>query len=153
VLEAAHRALRRRVIWATCGDRRGDPRAQLLDSETWVGVQPRLLEALGLPADPDEHLNELGVTLDAAWRQVADGLGSNPAVEITAGKLRPHRLGPAPEPPGTAAVRAIVRAVLPRVDFPELLLEVVEITGMAGEFTHIAGSMPRMDDLDVRCAS
>jgi hypothetical protein len=71
VLEALHRGLRRREIYAVGADRWGDPRARLLDGERWESARPRVLEALGLPAEPDAHLQALSVTLDDAYRQVA----------------------------------------------------------------------------------
>ena len=40
-------------------------------------------------------------------------------------------------------------AMLSRVDFSELLLEVTAMTGMDGEISPVAGSMPHVDDLDV----
>ncbi|MEU0375524.1 Tn3 family transposase, partial [Streptomyces sp. NPDC006283] len=35
--------------------------------------------------------------------------------------------------------------MLPKVDFPELLLEVAELTGMADAFTHISGAESHME--------
>ncbi|MGO9898814.1 MAG: Tn3 family transposase, partial [Solirubrobacteraceae bacterium] len=42
VLEALHRGLRRREIYAGRGDRWGDPRARLLDGERWESAKPRV---------------------------------------------------------------------------------------------------------------
>ena len=107
-----------------------------------------MLEALGLPAAPQGHLGPARCVSGRSLGKVADGLGSNPAVEITTGKLSLARLGP-PEPPGIIAVRTMIRAMLSRVDFSELLLEVTAMTGMDGEISPVAGSMPHVDDLDV----
>ena len=76
VLEALHRGLRRREVYADGADRWGDPRARLLDGERWESAKPRVLKALDLPAEPDAHLEALSITLDDAYRQVASELAA-----------------------------------------------------------------------------
>jgi TnpA family transposase len=152
VLEALWRALRRRDVYAHGAGRWGDPRARLLDDTAWGVARPRVLTALGLPADPAEHLDELARDLDAAYRQVADGLPANTAVRIAGGRIELDRLGPEPEPPGTQAVRDAVSGMLPRIDYPELILEVNARTGMFDGFTHITGTDARLEDLDISLA-
>jgi TnpA family transposase len=152
VLEALWRALRRRDIFARGADKWGDPRARLLEDTAWGIARPRVLTALGLPADPEEKLDELAGELDQAYRQVAEGLGSNTAVRIAGGRIELEKLGPEPEPPGTQAVRQAVAAMLPRIDYPELILEVHARTGLFDAFTHITGADARMEDLDISLA-
>jgi TnpA family transposase len=149
VLEALWRALRRRDVFVHGADKWGDPRTRLLDDTAWGIARPRVLTALGLPADPDEKLDELAAELDQAYRQVADGLGANTAVRIAGGRIELERLGPEPEPPGTQTVRDAVAAMLPRIDYPELILEVNARTGMFDAFTHITGTDARVEDLDI----
>jgi len=112
-----------------------------------------VLTALGLPADPDRKLEELAEEVDQAYRQVADGLGANTAVRIAGGRIELEKLGPEPEPAGTLAVREAVAAMLPRIDYPELILEVNARTGMFDAFTHITGSDARPEDLDISLAA
>ncbi|WP_250282027.1 MULTISPECIES: transposase [unclassified Frankia] len=50
------------------------------------------------------------------------------------------------------AARDAVAALLPRVDFAELLLEVFERTGLPDAFTHISGSDARPADFDLSLA-
>ncbi len=153
VLEALWRALRRRDVYAIGADKWGDPRARLLDDTAWGIARPRVLQALDLPADPAGHLAELAGELDTAWRQVADGLPGNTAVQVSGGELHLERLGPEPEPPGMAVVRQAVAAMLPEIDYSELILEVHARTGMLDEFTHITGTDARVEDLDVSLAA
>src|SRR5450755_2281764 len=122
VLEALHRGLRRREIYAVGADRWGDPRARLLDGERWASARPRVLEALDLPADADSHLQALSVTLDGAYRLVAAELaeGNGKAV-IENGQIHLDRLGPAPETPGLKQARGEMVRMMPRVDLPEVL--------------------------------
>jgi uncharacterized protein DUF4158/Tn3 transposase DDE domain-containing protein len=152
VLEVLWRALRRRDVYAHGADRWGDPRARLLDDTAWGIARPRVLTALGLPADPAERLDELARDLDAVYRQVADGLPANAAVRIGAGRIELDRLGSEPEPPGMQAVRDAVAGMLPRIDYPELILEVNARTGMFDGFTHITGTDARLEDLDISLA-
>ncbi|ABW14141.1 transposase Tn3 family protein [Parafrankia sp. EAN1pec] len=148
VLEHLHRALRRKDVYALGADRWGDPRARLLDGDAWEQARPRGLSALGLPEQPTDHLAELVCDLDAAYRQVSAGLPTNSAVQIEGGRIRLDRLAAAPDPAGMEAARDAVAALLPRVDYAELLLEVFERTGLPGAFTHISGSDARPADFD-----
>lgn len=81
-----------------------------------------MLTALGLPADPREHLAELADVLDGTYRQVGAGLAGDDAARICEGKLSLARLEPAPPPEGFATVRDAVTAMLPRIDYLELIL-------------------------------
>jgi TnpA family transposase len=149
VLERLHRLLRRRDIYADWSIRWADPRARLLTEPAWAAARPSVLTSLRLPEQPAEHLAELGGALDAAYRDVAAGLPANTAVSIEKGRLHLARLGPAPEPASLTALRAMCERMLPRVDLPEVLLEVHAWTGFLDEFTHVSGSQPRLDDLPV----
>jgi hypothetical protein len=130
VLETLWQALCRGDVYARGADRWGDPRARLLDDTAWGITRPRILTSLGLSADPRERIKELTRDLDVAYRQVADGLPSNTAVEISEGRIELARLGPEPEPAGMGVVRDAVAEMLPRIDYPELVLEVNARTDM-----------------------
>ncbi|CAI7974465.1 transposase [Frankia sp. Hr75.2] len=152
VLEHLHRALRHKDVYALGADRWGDPRARLPDGDAWEQTRPRVLSALGLPEQATDHLAELVSDLDATYRHVAAGLPTNSAVQIEGGRIRLDRLAAAPDPAGMEAARDAVAALLPRVDYAELLLEVFERTGLPGAFTHISGSDARPADFDLSLA-
>ncbi|MCX5141873.1 Tn3 family transposase [Streptomyces sp. NBC_00338] len=149
VLEHLHRSLRRRDVYARRGDRWGDPRAKLLAGDRWEAAQPTVLTALGLDAEPAAHLAELAGALHGAYHQTVAGLPTNTAVSVKDGKLSLDRLGPAGEPPLMPAFRQLANGMLPKVDFPELLLEVADLTGMTSAFTHISGAEPRMEEFEL----
>jgi len=67
VLEALHRALRRRDIFLTGSRRWADPRARLLAGAEWAATQPRVLAALQLNDEADVHLDKLAERLDTAY--------------------------------------------------------------------------------------
>ncbi|MGO9791510.1 MAG: Tn3 family transposase [Solirubrobacteraceae bacterium] len=85
---------------------------------------------------------------------------SNGASELTAsasargdvienGQIHLDRLGPAPETPGLQRARGEMARMMPRVDLPEVLLEIFAGTGVVDCFTHISGATTRMDELEV----
>ncbi|MGW3134917.1 hypothetical protein [Streptomyces sp. NPDC001139] len=148
VLEALHTALKRRDVFARSADVWGDPRTRLLSGPAWAASRPKVLAALELPGSADEHLAELEARLDETYRHVAEGLPGNAAVEVREGKIRLDRLAAEAEPAGMQPVRDVVDAMLPRIDYPELLLEVHARTGMFDSFEHIGGQVSRPEDLN-----
>ena len=155
VLEHLHRALRRRDVFAVGSDRWGDPRARLLSGDAWERAKPEVLSAFGLSEGPEPHLGEITARLDASYRGVASRLESNQALELTTDgeHLSLARLEAEPEPPSLVTLRATVAGMLPRVDLPELLLEVHAWTGYLDQFTHLSEAGARMDDLAVSVAA
>ena len=149
VLEQLHRALRRRDVYAAAGDRWGDPRAKLLSGPRWDAARPRVLTALGLEEEPAGHLTELTSALHAGYVGVVDGLPTNSADRVVDGRLQHDRLGPVPEPPLTPVLRSLLAGMLPRIDFPQLLLEVAALTGLSAAFTHISGADSRLGGFEV----
>ncbi|MCZ2805628.1 Tn3 family transposase [Modestobacter sp. VKM Ac-2983] len=99
-----------------------------------------MLTALGLHEEPAGHLSELTSALHAAYVQTVDGLPANTAARVEDGRLIMDRLGPTAEPPLMPVLRAQVPAMLPRIDFPDLLLEVAQRTSLASAFTHVSGA-------------
>ncbi|GGV57568.1 transposase [Streptomyces spectabilis] len=149
VLENLHTALKRRDVYAKGADTWGDPRGRLLSGADWQVNRPRVLTALELSGSAGGHLGELEVLLDEMYAHVADNLPGNAAVDIVDGKIRLDRLEAEEEPAGYKMVHDAVQAMLPKVDYPELLLEVHARTGMFDCFEHIGGKAVRADDLDL----
>lgn len=149
VLENLHTALKRRDVHARGADNWGDPRARLLSGADWQVNRPRVLTALELSGSAGEHLGELEVLLDEMYAHVAENLPGNAAVDIVDGKIRLDRLEAEEEPAGYKMVHDAVQAMLPKVDYPELLLEVHARTGMFDCFEHIGGKVARAPDLDL----
>ena len=142
VAAAARHLRQRRRPW-------GDPRTRLLSGDRWVAAQPKVLTALGLEAEPAGHLAEIASQLHAAYVQVAAGLPGNTAVQVEGGKLKLDKLGKAADPKLMPPFRQLVNNMLPAVDFPELLLEVAELTDLPDAFTHISGAPTTMEDFAV----
>ncbi|MDJ0355539.1 hypothetical protein [Paenarthrobacter sp. PH39-S1] len=153
VMDAVHRALRHRDIFVVGGRRWGDPRARLLSDPAWQATKNETLRALQLPDEPTEHLAGVRHSLDARYREAADQLADNPAVRIDeAGKVHLSPLEAKTIPESLTQLRTPVSAMLPRVDLPDVLLEVHSWTGFLSEFSHVSEASARMGQLDVSVA-
>ncbi len=157
-LQAMHAALKRRDLFVIPSQRWGDPRAQLLTADVWQAQRTQVCRMLGLNEHPDPMLERLAQELDEAYRHTADNLPTNEAVHIDRvhgrHELTLSGLDKLDEPPSLLALRTVVAQRLPRVELPELLLEVQAWTGFASDFTHVNEHGARADDLPISmCAA
>nr|WP_202528199.1 Tn3 family transposase [Streptomyces sp. SID5770] len=157
VLEQLHRMLRSKQVFAKNSSKWGDPRAKLLAGEAWERARPTVLASLGLPGLPGEageHLAARAALLDGTYREVAGRLPDNAQIVFDDdGWLHFAALEPEPEPASLLDLRAAVNAMLPRVDLPEVLLEVFSWTGADQAFTSVTGGEARLRDLHVTIAA
>ncbi|MFD8888873.1 Tn3 family transposase, partial [Streptomyces erythrochromogenes] len=150
VLEQFHR----KEVFAKNSSKWGDPRAKLLAGEAWEQAKPTVLASRGLPAAADEHLAARAALLDGIYREVAVRLPDNAQIVFDDdGRLHFAALEPEPEPASLLDLRAAVNAMLPRVDLPEVLLEVFSWTGADQAFTSVTGGDARLKDLHVTIAA
>ena len=98
-------------------------------------------------------MTALADELDRTYRAVAARLPDNPAVRFEkVGDKQELVLSPLDrmdEPASLIALRAKVMAMLPRVDLPELILEIASRTRFTDAFTHISERTARASDLHV----
>ncbi len=155
VLEQFWRHLKRREIWADASTRWRSPQAQLLDGTVWAARRGDVLTALGLPGAPEELLAEHAATLEAAYREVTARLAVNPGVTVDdEGKVHLAGLKAVEEPPSLTDLRRRTTAMLPRVDLPEVILEVMSwAPEVAQAFTPVSGGRIRMEGLPVSVAA
>ncbi|MFP5070839.1 DUF4158 domain-containing protein [Pseudonocardia nantongensis] len=161
VLEALHRALGRRDVFARPSVRWADPRAQLLVGESWDVVREDVLAGLGLDEHAPAHLARQAIALDAAWKQTAARLGEagdSARARVVAGRdgrarIEVDPLGAKEEPESLRWLRTTTQAMLPRIDLPELLLEVHAWTGFLDAYTHLAETSTRATDLPASLAA
>jgi hypothetical protein len=123
-----------------------------LSGSAWTAARPEICTGLNLDRDPRQALERLGGQLDSAYRQTAERLPENVALEIAelAGADRPDlaKLEALHEPEPLSALRATTTAMLPTgVAFSEVLLEVCRWTGFADPFTHLSEGRARAEDL------
>ncbi len=108
---------------------------------------------LSLPGEADAHLAARAALLDGTYREVAGRVPDNAQIVFDDdGRLHFAALEPEPEPASLLDLRAAVNAMLPRVDLPEVLLEVMSWTGADQAFTSVTGGEARLKDLSVTIA-
>jgi len=116
-------------------------------------MRPQVCRALGHPDTAEPALQALTHQLDAAYQRTVAHFPTNAAIQVDQVKGRDTLtltgLDKLEEPPSLLTLRAQVLARLPRVDLPEVLLEIHARTGFAHEFTHISASDARVADLPV----
>ncbi|NNM97469.1 MAG: Tn3 family transposase, partial [Candidatus Dormibacteraeota bacterium] len=155
VLTQFHRHLKRGDIYAEASGRWRDPRARLLDGQAWTNAKTTVLTALSLPEDPGDLLDRHAGTLDQAYRDFAARTADNTALSVDAdGRLHVERLTAFPDPPSLVELRRQVTAMLPRVDLPEVILEVMAWQpGFVAAFTAASRGQSRLGDLHVSVAA
>lgn len=155
VLEQFWRHLKRRDIYADASTKWRNPQAQLLEGETWEVIRGDVLTTLGLPESPDALLAEHAQTLDAAYREVGGRLAVNTEVRVDdAGKIHLTGVKAVEEPPSLVDLRNRTTAMLPRVDLPEVILEVMAwVPELAEAFTAVSGGRSRLEDLPTSIAA
>jgi TnpA family transposase len=113
----------------------------------WEAARPAICRTLGLSTDAPAEVARLAGRLDTAYHDTAANLPKNAAVQMDGGELTLSALDKLEEPASLIALKAAVAALLPRVDLPELLLEMHARTGFAGGFTHASEGGARAGDV------
>jgi TnpA family transposase len=153
VLEGLRHALRRRDLFVSPSQRWGDPRAKLLQGDAWACARSTICRTLDLHPTAQPELEALRRQLDEAYRRTVENLPTNAAVRIEQVNGRDtivlSGLDKLEEPPSLSAQRDQLQEMLPRVDLPEVLLEVHTRTGFADEFTHLSEGNARVEDLPI----
>ncbi|PZS27965.1 MAG: Tn3 family transposase [Pseudonocardiales bacterium] len=150
VLEQFHKHLTRRNIFAATSSRWADPRAQLLTGTDWAVAKGPALHALQLSEDPSVLLTEEAGELDAAWRHTAAGAVRNEIAVDADGRLHAAALDAIADPASLTELRERLQAMLPRVDLPELILDVFSWQpGFLEAFRAASGGDSRLGDLSV----
>ncbi len=153
VLEELRTALKLRDVFVAPSWRYADPRAGLLNGAKWEATRPIICRTLGLSATPGPTLDAMTAELDLAYRAVAARLPKNSAVrfETIEGKLELvlSPLDKTVEPTSLIALRGKVTSMLPRVDLPELILEIAARTGFTEAFTHVSERTARASDINI----
>ena len=136
LLDSMRTGIRRRDLFASPSLRYADPRIGLLAGTAWEAARPAICRTLGLSTAAPAEVARLAGRLDAAYRDTAVNLPDNAAVQVDGDELILSALDKLEEPASLLALKAAVAARLPRVDLPELLLEMHARTGFADGFTH-----------------
>ncbi len=147
LLDSMRVGIRRRDLFASPSLRYADPRLGLLAGPAWEAARPAVCRTLGLSTNGPAETTRLAGRLDAAYRDTAANLPENAAVQVEGGELVLSALDKLKEPASLVALKAAVAVRLPRVDLPELLLEMHARTGFAAKFTHASEGGARAGDV------
>jgi TnpA family transposase len=151
MLDRLTAAIHRRDVFIKPSWRYADPRANLLNGSEWEAMRPVVCRSLGWSPQPQPVLEALSNELDRTYREVEQRLSNNPAVrfETVSGKqeliLTP--LEKLEEPNSLVQLREAVEARLPRLDLPEIVMEIAARTGFPEVFTHLTERTARVADL------
>ena len=150
VLEQLQEALRRRDLFAPGSERWGDPRAKLLSGSAWEQARGPICRILEKPVEAAPELRRLASSLEQSYQQVQRRLPHNGALTLEpSAELVLSPLDKVAEPLSLVALRHKTRSLLPRVDLPQVLLEMHLRTGFASEFAHQSERGPRVADLEL----
>ncbi len=153
VLSSLQASLKRRDIFVSPSWRYSDPRANLLAGKEWTSSKTMVCRALNLSRTPTQSLNSLALELDGTYKAVSGRLSENKKVSIeTDGPKTRLILTPidkVKEPRSLLDLRKRVASMMPRVDLPELILEVSARTNFTNAFTHISERSSRAGDIDI----
>lgn len=150
-LDRLRSALRRRDLFLSPSIRYADARSGLLSSAAWEASRSTICRSLGHSPSADETIAGLSRQLDQTYRAVAANLPGNPAARIEASdgkdELVLTGLDKLDDPLSLVRLREAVNARLPRVDLPEILLEIAARTEFTSKFTHVSERESRVGDL------
>jgi len=151
LLDRMRAAIRRRDLFVGTSFRYSDPRKGLLDGAAWEAARPAVCRTLGVSSQANSELQRLSERLDQAFRHTAANLPKNASVRIEEIGGDPDLvlspLDKLEEPESLVALRRAVDARMPRVDLPELVLEVQARTGFADAFRHASEARARAQDI------
>ena len=113
----------------------------------------QVCRTLNLQITPEPEIAQLKQQLNVAYQRLAQNWVDNPTVrfEIERGKdtLILSQFDKLEESSTFLELKHQVAALLPRVDLPEVLLEIHTRTGFMDEFTHPQEGNPRVADFSI----
>ncbi len=152
-LDRLRSALRRRDLFIAPSFRYADARIGLLSGPAWESARPAVCRSLGHFLSAEETLLAFGRQLDQTYQLVATNLSSNRLARVEKVDDKDELVLTSPdkleEPSSLVRLRNEIAARLPRVDLPEILLEIAARTDFTAKFTHISERESRARDLAV----
>jgi TnpA family transposase len=149
-LESFRAGLKRRDVFVPAGVRYADPRQGLLSGEAWHAARLTVCRSLDRSPDAEAEVGDLASRLDRAWRQVAANLPGNPAARIERRNGRDELvlspLDKIERPPSLIALQSAIAARMPKIDLPDIMLEIAARSGFADAFTHVSERHARVEE-------
>ncbi|MGC0342760.1 Tn3 family transposase [Streptomyces sp. SLBN-8D4] len=149
VVETFHRHLYKREIFVQGCSRWGDLLARLLSGEVWAQARPSLLTSLDLPEDPGAYLDRAGRSLHAGLVRVASRMPEGAQITLGSGDL----VLPKGRPPRPSSLSRQVEKMLPKVELPQVVLDVLSRTGGIAAFTTRNGNPSPYPEFELSVAA
>jgi hypothetical protein len=112
------------------------------------------MDSLQLPEDPEVLLTQCTAELDARWRHMAARARDGDITVDGKGLVHAAALTAIPEPPTPIELRRRCKAMMPRVDIGELILEVMcWHPQFTAAYTQVSGGARISEDLDITLAA
>ena len=132
-------ALRAGNIWVEHSRRYANPDTYLIPPAEWPRWRPEVVRQTGTPSQGLERLDEREAELETAMAQVERLLARKDShLRIEEDRLVLSPLEASPRPPSAEALADRIAERLPRVELPELLIEVDTWTHFSRHFVHAA---------------
>ena len=149
-LDVFRAGLKRRDVFVPAGVRYADPRQGLLNGDAWEAARLTVCRSLERSQDVEVEMADLSSRLDLAWQQTATNLPNNSAVRIEHRKGRDELvlspLDKVERPPSLVALQSAISARLPKIDLPDVMLEIAARSGFADAFSHVTERHSRVED-------
>lgn len=141
-IDAWHKAVKRRDVFAVPGIRYADPRIGMLEQREWQNAKGIVCRTLNHTLDGPTEVRHLTEQLDATFTRVAACADQNADLkfETVGGKCKIviSKLDRLEEPGSLITLRRQVHHLMPKGGIPDILLEVMSRTGFAKAFTHLS---------------
>ncbi|WP_405814297.1 Tn3 family transposase [Streptomyces sp. NBC_01390] len=149
VVKTFHRHLCKREIFVQGCSRWGDLLARLLSGEVWARARPSLLTSLDLPEDPSAYLDRAATSLHAELVTVASRMPEGAHIALGNGDLAL----PKGRPPRPSSLSRQVAKMLPKVELPQVVLDVLIRTGAIAAFTTRNGNPSPYPEFELSVAA
>lgn len=151
-IDAWHKAVKRRDVFATPGIRYADPRIGMLESWAWQSAKGTVCRSLGHSLDGVAEVKNLTRLLNDTYARVASRAEQNADLQFERDGGRPRiavaKLDRLIEPTSLITLRRDVHRLMPKGGIPDILLEVMGRTGFGQAFTHLSDRPAKVDGFE-----
>lgn len=128
--------LRSGEIWIEGGRRYNNPEHYLIPAGEWASSKIETCERLQLPMHVEERLQEKHQELEQLYVQLNNQILSDDLISIKDEKISISPLNADEESPSLHKLREIINQRLPKIDLPDILIEVDKWTNFSACFHH-----------------
>lgn len=151
-IDAWHKAVKRRDVFAAPGIRYADPRIGMLESRAWQSAKGTVCRSLGHSLDGVAEVQNLIHLLNDTYARVASRAEQNADLQFEreGGRTRISvaKLDRLIEPTSLITLRRDVHRLMPKGGIPDILLEVMGRTGFGQAFTHLSDRSAKVDGFE-----